>query len=111
DGGPAIGGGGHRVALLLYPALGVSGRVQMNRRQFTRSIAAGTVATAAAAGLPRAAHAAHAALFRRTPYAVRAAAQAPSPLVDGARLNRHLALLAEYGRNPEGGVTRLAYSD
>jgi N-carbamoyl-L-amino-acid hydrolase len=36
----------------------------------------------------------------------------PAPLrVNGARLNRHLAELAEFGKNPQGGVTRLAYSD
>ena len=35
-----------------------------------------------------------------------------SPLrVNGARLNAHLASLSGYGRNPQGGVTRLAYSD
>jgi len=31
--------------------------------------------------------------------------------VNGARLNRHLAELAEFGKNPQGGVTRLAYSE
>jgi beta-ureidopropionase / N-carbamoyl-L-amino-acid hydrolase len=31
--------------------------------------------------------------------------------VNGARLNRHLAELAQFGKNPQGGVTRLAYSD
>lgn len=35
----------------------------------------------------------------------------PKPKVDGARLNAHLAKLSEFGRNPQGGVTRLAYSD
>ncbi|MFI5311006.1 MAG: Zn-dependent hydrolase [Gemmatimonadales bacterium] len=39
------------------------------------------------------------------------AGAAPTPLVNGARLNAHLALLAEHGRNPQGGVTRLAYTD
>jgi N-carbamoyl-L-amino-acid hydrolase len=35
-----------------------------------------------------------------------------SPLrVDGARLNGHLATLSEFGKNPQGGVSRLAYSD
>jgi beta-ureidopropionase / N-carbamoyl-L-amino-acid hydrolase len=35
-----------------------------------------------------------------------------SPLrVNGARLNERLAKLSEFGRNPQGGVTRLAYSD
>jgi N-carbamoyl-L-amino-acid hydrolase len=31
--------------------------------------------------------------------------------VNGPRLNRHLGELAEFGKNPQGGVTRLAYSD
>lgn len=31
--------------------------------------------------------------------------------VNGARLNKHLAELAEFGKNPQGGVTRLAYSE
>ena len=35
----------------------------------------------------------------------------PAPRVDGARLNRHLAELSQFGANPQGGVTRLAYSD
>ena len=35
----------------------------------------------------------------------------PTPRVNGPRLNRHLTELAEFGKNPQGGVTRLAYSD
>lgn len=31
--------------------------------------------------------------------------------VNGPRLNDHLRQLAEFGKNPQGGVTRLAYSD
>ena len=31
--------------------------------------------------------------------------------VDGARINAHLAQLAEFGKNPQGGVSRTAYSD
>ena len=31
--------------------------------------------------------------------------------VDGARVNAHLAALAEFGKNPQGGVSRVAYSD
>jgi N-carbamoyl-L-amino-acid hydrolase len=31
--------------------------------------------------------------------------------VNGARLNKHLAELAEFGKNPQGGVSRLAYSE
>jgi N-carbamoyl-L-amino-acid hydrolase len=35
----------------------------------------------------------------------------PDPRVNGARLNDHLTQLSQFGRNPQGGVTRLAYSD
>jgi N-carbamoyl-L-amino-acid hydrolase len=31
--------------------------------------------------------------------------------VDGARINGHLETLSQYGRNAEGGVSRVAYSD
>jgi len=31
--------------------------------------------------------------------------------VDGARINAHLAALSEFGKNPQGGVSRVAYSD
>lgn len=34
-----------------------------------------------------------------------------SPRVNGERLNAHLAELGRFGRNPQGGVSRLAYSD
>src|SRR5215211_2489553 len=33
-----------------------------------------------------------------------------APKVNGDRLNGHLAALSEFGRNPQGGVTRLAYT-
>jgi len=35
----------------------------------------------------------------------------PGPRVNGARLNGHLAELSRFGRTPEGGLMRLAYSD
>jgi N-carbamoyl-L-amino-acid hydrolase len=35
----------------------------------------------------------------------------PPLRVNGARLNRHLAELSEFGKNPQGGVSRVAYSD
>lgn len=35
----------------------------------------------------------------------------PPIRVDGARLNRHLTELAGFGSNPEGGVSRLAFSE
>jgi beta-ureidopropionase / N-carbamoyl-L-amino-acid hydrolase len=31
--------------------------------------------------------------------------------INGARLNQHLTALAEFGKNPQGGVSRLAYSE
>ncbi len=31
--------------------------------------------------------------------------------INGRRLNEHLRALAEFGKNPQGGVSRLAYSD
>lgn len=66
----------------------------MQRREFAASIlAAGT-----AAAWPR---------------GVRAlAVSSLAPLrVNGERLNAHLAALAEFGKNPQGGVSRVAYSD
>jgi N-carbamoyl-L-amino-acid hydrolase len=62
----------------------------MNRRDFSRVMLAG----AAAGMLPR-----------------RLLAHPPTLTVDGTRLNAHLAELAQFGKNPQGGVTRLAYSD
>ncbi|MFY9619275.1 MAG: M20 family metallo-hydrolase [Pyrinomonadaceae bacterium] len=42
----------------------------------------------------------------------RAIAQSSGTLrVNGARLNQHISELAEFGKNPQGGVTRLAYSE
>jgi N-carbamoyl-L-amino-acid hydrolase len=41
-----------------------------------------------------------------------AAAQAPNQLrVDGARIMQHLQALSEFGKNPQGGVSRVAYSE
>ena len=38
--------------------------------------------------------------------------QAPPQLrINGRRLNEHLSALAEFGKNPQGGVSRLAYSE
>ena len=66
----------------------------MKRREFAGSI----IAAAAAAVLPRNVRASTASLA--------------APLkVNGARLNAHLAALAEFGKNPQGGVSRVAYSD
>ena len=33
------------------------------------------------------------------------------PLVTGERINSHLTALSEFGKNPQGGVSRVAYSD
>ncbi|MFL5614427.1 MAG: M20 family metallo-hydrolase [Gemmatimonadaceae bacterium] len=51
-----------------------------------------------------------------TPRALRSLGTIPlrgagAPKVDGARLNKHLEELSRFGANPQGGVTRLAYSD
>jgi len=35
----------------------------------------------------------------------------PGLRVNGARIDAHLAALSEFGKNPQGGVTRLAYSE
>ena len=68
----------------------------MDRRDFTRALAA-ALATGIASATP-----------------LRAGSgprfQAP-PRVNGKRLNDNLAALSQFGRNPQGGVTRLAYSD
>ena len=56
------------------------------------------IAGGAAAAAPRGA-----ALFGAVPRA---------PLrVNGTRLNAHLAALSQFGKNPQGGVSRVAYSD
>jgi N-carbamoyl-L-amino-acid hydrolase len=41
----------------------------------------------------------------------RASAQSTAPMrVNGDRLNGHLAALSQFGKNPQGGVSRVAYS-
>jgi beta-ureidopropionase / N-carbamoyl-L-amino-acid hydrolase len=40
-----------------------------------------------------------------------AAAASPAPRVQGARIVAHLEALAEFGKNPQGGVSRIAYSE
>jgi beta-ureidopropionase / N-carbamoyl-L-amino-acid hydrolase len=65
----------------------------MNRRRFTATLAGSLL-------LPRPNGNSLGTLLRST-----------APRVDGARLNRHLAELSRFGANPQGGVTRLAYSD
>src|SRR5262245_54038124 len=63
----------------------------MNRRDFSSILFGGL----AAASWPR----------------WRLESQPASPGVNGARLNEHLTVLSQFGKNPQGGVTRLAYSD
>ena len=60
----------------------------MNRREFTAT----TLGTLAGAALPY--------RFRASPVRV-----------DGPRIQAHLAALAEFGKNPEGGVSRVAYTE
>jgi N-carbamoyl-L-amino-acid hydrolase len=62
----------------------------MNRRQFSTAVLHAVAALAVG------------------PRVLRAGAP---PRVNGLRLNRHLAELSEFGKTPQGGVTRLAYSD
>ena len=68
----------------------------MNRRDFTALLAGGLVSA------PR---------FGSSLGALARGARSAAPRVDGARLNRHLEELSRFGANPQGGVTRLAYSD
>ena len=67
----------------------------MDRRRFVQSasLAAGAAATA---GVVRAAGAAQSRASLR---------------VNGTRVNTHLKQLSEFGKNPQGGVSRVAYSD
>ena len=63
----------------------------MNRREFNRRLWSG----AAALALPRA-----------------TSGQAGAGLrVDGNRITQHLAALSEFGKNPQGGVSRVAYTE
>jgi hypothetical protein len=59
----------------------------MNRRQFGATLLGGAAAS----------------LLSRDLLAFTAA-----PMVNGNRLNAHLSDLGQFGRNPQGGVTRLA---
>ena len=64
----------------------------MKRRDFN-SLMLGSLATAAAGRM-------------KLPIELQA-----TPRVNGDRLNAHIVALSEFGRNPMGGVTRVAYSD
>ena len=65
----------------------------MNRRDFNALLAAGLVGP----------------LVSRTTRS--RTAQQPALRVNDQRINAHLTALAEFGKNPEGGVSRVAYSD
>jgi N-carbamoyl-L-amino-acid hydrolase len=65
----------------------------MKRRDFSRSLAAAAAATA----LPL------------SPAGARQSSR--SPRVNGDRLNGWLTAIGEFGKNPQGGVTRLAYGE
>ena len=65
----------------------------MRRREFAKSVLAGSAVIA-------------------MPDVVRAHVPRAAPIrVNGDRLNSHLTALAEFGKNPQGGVSRVAYSD
>ncbi len=50
-------------------------------------------------------------LLLMAPALASSAMQSPAPMADSARLQQHLAQLAGFGANPEGGVSRVAFSD
>lgn len=68
----------------------------MNRRTFSHQL---VTALGAFAVAPRASHL----------YA--ASMRADAPRINGDRLNLHLRELAEFGKNPQGGVSRVGYTD
>ena len=44
-------------------------------------------------------------------FSMAALSQTPTPLrVNGVRINEHLAALSQFGKNPQGGVSRVAYT-
>src|SRR2546430_14548699 len=64
----------------------------MNRREFGFGLAAATGT-----------------VVLRKPFTI---ARSSAPLrANGARLNQHLKELSEFGKNPQGGVSRVAYSE
>lgn len=74
----------------------------MNRRDFAARMSAAAASAAAASLMPRALQGSS--IDARSDVPVRAVN------VNGARLNAHLTALSEFGKNPQGGVTRLAYT-
>lgn len=73
----------------------------MNRRQFSAALLGGAAVSLVPRGLLAGA---------RSPSPLSSLLESP-PRVNGVRLNAHLAELAQFGRNPQGGVSRLAYSE
>jgi N-carbamoyl-L-amino-acid hydrolase len=68
----------------------------MNRRRFAASLATGLAAAA----------------LSKTGIAQAIVQPRRQPLrVNGARVNERLGVLSQFGRNPQGGVTRLAYTE
>ena len=66
----------------------------MNRRDFSASLAAAAAST----------------IFPARSV-VHGAPQLRAPSVNGQRLNTQMTAISEFGKNPQGGVTRLAYSE
>ena len=67
----------------------------MDRRQFSKTLASAL----AVAAVPEA------------PFLALGRHRARTLTLNGARLNRHLKELSAFGANPQGGVSRVAYSD
>ena len=68
----------------------------MNRRTFSRQLATALGAATLARHAPRL----HAMPSRRA-----------APRINGERLNLHIKELSEFGKNPQGGVSRVGYTD
>ena len=75
----------------------------MNRRDFSRRLA-GAVGALSLGGISAAA-------FSSRDRSGIPLGVDPSLRVDGDRINHHLMELAEFGKNPYGGVSRVAYSE
>jgi beta-ureidopropionase / N-carbamoyl-L-amino-acid hydrolase len=76
----------------------------MNRRQFASRLAGAVGAVSLGAPLTGF-------LANGRPAPRRYSSPDPSLRVNGDRINQHLSALSEFGKNPYGGVSRVAYSD